>query len=100
MGNVRIGSRVAGLQWGGMFPAWRGDGLELFYVAPSGRMMAGTVRRGPDGIKTDSPRSLFPYPPQSYDVSADGQRFLLSEPSTAAPAPLTVAVNWQSALKR
>jgi hypothetical protein len=37
-----------------------------------------------------------------YAVTADGRRFLIIteiEPSASAPAPITVVVNWQAALK-
>ena len=43
-------------------------------------------------------------PDYPYDVIPDGQRFLISAPlgsdASANPAPLTVILNWPSALKR
>jgi hypothetical protein len=40
--------------------------------------------------------------PSPYDVTADGQRFLMLLPPGGAPgaAPLTVVVNWQAGLKQ
>jgi hypothetical protein len=36
-----------------------------------------------------------------YDVSADGQRFLVNAPvENAGPAPITVVVNWTAGLKK
>jgi hypothetical protein len=36
-----------------------------------------------------------------YDVTSDGQRFLLLEPPESATAPpITVTTNWQSLLRR
>jgi len=40
-------------------------------------------------------------PQRRYDVSADGQRFLMNIPVGGVTlAPITVIVNWQSALER
>jgi hypothetical protein len=40
----------------------------------------------------------------SYDVTADGKRFLVNSvstiPESLAAAPITVVVNWLAALKR
>ena len=35
-----------------------------------------------------------------FDVAADGQRFLMIVPSTDAPQPVNVILNWQSLLKK
>jgi hypothetical protein len=35
-----------------------------------------------------------------YDVSADGQRFLINTLVDAASAPITLVVNWTAALKK
>ena len=40
------------------------------------------------------------YAPYSYDVSADGQRFLLLVPPEDSSVPITVVLNWTSALNR
>ena len=60
---------------GGAFPRWRRDGKELFYVAPRNQLMSVQVP------ETSAPRILFTAKmafSQFYDVSADGQRFLIS----------------------
>jgi hypothetical protein len=39
--------------------------------------------------------------PDRYDVSADGQRFLINSVAQETnPTPMTVIVNWAAALKR
>jgi eukaryotic-like serine/threonine-protein kinase len=103
---------------GGREPRWRGDGAELYYMEPAGTLMA--VDIGVDGDRLDPgpPQPLFdlgfPLPPPNaapnyfYDVTADGQRFLINEPvsSPAAaatgpqgpPPTLTVIVNWAAPL--
>jgi dipeptidyl aminopeptidase/acylaminoacyl peptidase len=70
---------------GGMQPRWRRDGKELFYLAPDRKLMAVTVTAGAT-FEVDSPRPLFQTTlepaafRQTYDVSADGNRFLLNTP--------------------
>jgi len=85
---------------GGIGPRWRGDGKELFYHAADGKLMAVPVKGGVS-FEVSMPAPLFefraggnivtPY----YDVTRDGQRFLLSTIVESEPnAPLTVVVNW------
>ena len=51
---------------GGMFPRWRGDGKELFYVAADGTMMSIPVRESANGetLEPGAPTKLFRY--QAY----------------------------------
>jgi Tol biopolymer transport system component/DNA-binding winged helix-turn-helix (wHTH) protein len=95
----------------GRRPRWRSDGKELFYLAQSNRfaqsirMMAAGIGMKADSVEIDTPRELFPISvdlgtSSPYDVTPDGQRFLVEEPSTTARvAPLTVVTNWQAELK-
>jgi len=91
---------------GGIGPQWRGDGKELYYHGPDGKLMAAPVTSG-TSLEVGTPVALFefraggnlitPY----YSVTRDGQRFLLSTiVETEAAAPLTVVVNWTAELKR
>jgi Tol biopolymer transport system component len=90
---------------GGMQPRWRRDSHELFYLAADGTMMAAEIAaHGPP--MSGMPRALFqtrlspsPNVPQ-YDVSGDGERFLVIEPARAGGEPLTFLLNWPSALGR
>jgi len=92
---------------GGEEPRWRRDGRELFYVSGEGTMMAAPVSTGA-GFEAGPPVPLFQTHPRepisvmdafSYDVAADGQRFLINtrvdEPQAA---PLSVILNWNSDL--
>jgi hypothetical protein len=103
---------------GGMNPRWRADGKELFYLAPNGDLMAVDVDTTGDVFTSAAPRVLFatgiPQPDRDapwdyfFDVTADGQKFLLNEPVPGAskpPAqpdvrelPLHVIVNWSAGL--
>jgi eukaryotic-like serine/threonine-protein kinase len=94
---------------GGQEPRWRQDGKELFYLSAEGKMMAAAVTWG-TSFEAGSPVALFQtYPRQpvsasdvfSYDVSGDGQRFLiLSKVDEANPAPLSVLLNWTSEMEK
>jgi Tol biopolymer transport system component len=104
---------------GGYDPRWRADGRELYYVSPEGDVMAVEVQPG-EAFETAAPQKLFstgiaitydtspgPFYETFYNVSADGERFLIAEPLPAQAAPnavsspdepLHVIVNWTSGL--
>lgn len=95
---------------GGASPRWRGDGKELFYRSrEQGNMMAVKVDESGVAISLGNPRTLFPLGNisilssvnSSFDVTPDGQRFLivtLNQPPR--PVPLTVVTNWDAELKK
>ena len=100
---------------GGEQARWRGDGKELFYVAPDGKMMAVTVKAAAGSKLTfEKPTTLFDSHIAglnityfNYDVTADGKRFLVATTGAAADPssptgvpPLTVLVNWNRELKK
>ncbi len=108
----------AGGQWlvsqgGGAHPRWRRDGKELYYISADSKLMAVDVTLSPT-FKAGIPKALFAAPilggasdlgTTRYDVSADGQRFLImavaSEVNAAIQAPaITVLLNWEAALKK
>jgi hypothetical protein len=92
---------------GGTEPKWREDGKELFYLAPDRKLMSVAVRTT-RGFAADVARPLFDTTlsgtttavvgQYQYDVTADGQRFLLIQPVGSASAPMTVVVNWTAIL--
>ena len=99
------GERIRISDGGGGLPRWRQDGKELFYLSLDGQLMAVGVKLGP-APELGIPKVLFQTPIRSvqatidhYDVSPDGQRFVVISPATDA-APLTVIVNWQEELKK
>ena len=86
---------------GGRFPCWRRDGRELYYVTPTGSLMAVSVNPGPKW-EAGVPRPLFRVEPeiQNYDVTPDGTRFLVCLPlEKSRESPLRVIVNWPATLK-
>jgi eukaryotic-like serine/threonine-protein kinase len=121
---------------GGVWPRWRGDGRELYFVsAPS--MWAAEIHVTGSSLQAGVPQSLFTLGADPslaaghvasyhrYAVSADGQRFLLSQPSGGvttsggladqiasiadgggtgivgiSPNGVTIVVNWAQLLTR
>ncbi len=88
---------------GGSQPVWRRDGTELFFVAPDAKLMAMTVTPGERWVPAN-PRALFatrmrplyaPYP-HTYDVSPDGQRFLMREVRPGTGPVISIVTNWQT----
>jgi Tol biopolymer transport system component len=91
---------------GGAVPWWRGDGKELFYLTPDGKMMSIAVT--PGATRTfGAPTPLFQTPLRNpkphldeYAVAADGQRFLILVPTPdAVPIPATVILDWMALLR-
>jgi eukaryotic-like serine/threonine-protein kinase len=86
---------------GGTQPRWRGDGRELFYVSEDRKVMSVEVRAGAE-LEIGTPRPLFQTrilpiveARNHYDVSADGQRFLVnSRRPEDAMLPINVVVGW------
>jgi len=95
---------------GGDEPRWRGDGKELFYHEPDGKLMAVNVTSGSgdESFQMGAPHELFTHTNigessivYRYDVSADGKRFLLQERmSSVTDVPATVVVNWEAGMSK
>jgi eukaryotic-like serine/threonine-protein kinase len=87
---------------GGSYPRWRADGREIFYEL-NGTLMAAEVSIRGGSIEVGAIRSLgipVTWPHYRYDVSADGQRFLVATPrEQKSQAPLTLVQNWKALLK-
>jgi serine/threonine-protein kinase len=115
---VRPYPAVSSAQWqvttgGGTRPLWMPRGQELMYIAPNGAVMSVAVSPRAAWEPT-TPRLLVkegyftnPLDPiRTYDVSPDGQRFLLIKPDAssqqagAASSSLIVVLNWVEELER
>jgi serine/threonine protein kinase len=83
---------------GGAWPRWRGDGREIIYENLAGTLIGIGVEARGDGLAFSEPEELFQHKVsqgRSWDVTADGERFLLVEPEQDHdPQPITVVVNW------
>jgi len=90
---------------GGVCPVWRGDGKEIFYR--NGRkIMAAEIRLDPE-FESGTPKILFETAPPTladdtlFDVSRDGERFVLSTPSDSQYfSSVTVVLNWMTGIPR
>jgi hypothetical protein len=89
---------------GGKLPRWRGDGKELFYVANDNSLMS-VAMPGPTLASMGSPKVLFAtnlVTPlggnQIYDVTGDGQRFLMIERGSNVSSSIEMVLNWSSLL--
>ena len=101
--------RESGATWrvsnrGGQTPAWKGDGREIYYLAPDGMLMAARVT-GAAPFQTEAPAPLFKiavpeFIDPQFDVFADGQRFLVNQQISSKEEPINVLVNWAAALKK
>jgi hypothetical protein len=91
---------------GGRLPRWRADGRELFFQTPDGRIMSAAVTPGAT-LRIETPRALFHAAAwsrqlffdggTSYDVSGDGQRFVLRMTPVGNAAVLVQ--NWRAKLR-
>ena len=91
----------------GAQPVWSPDGTELFYRSGD-QMMTVSVETEPT-FRAGRPEVLFegkyvnsrinPWNPY-YDISADGQRFLMIKDVEGRTGQINVIVNWSEELKR
>jgi eukaryotic-like serine/threonine-protein kinase len=106
---------MAGGKWqistgGGEQPRWRRDGKELFYLNEN-VVMAAEVNSTGAAIQVGAVRRLFEVRRRTggyrgfgiggaYDVTPDGQRFLVNAvEQPAVPPPITVITNWMATLR-
>jgi Tol biopolymer transport system component len=90
---------------GGGLVRWTRGGKELIYAETDGSLMSVEVTSTGSTFQTSTPQRLFKSPATgSWDVSANGQRFLIAVPviSDAAHAsfPIHVVMNWTGLMKR
>jgi dipeptidyl aminopeptidase/acylaminoacyl peptidase len=93
---------------GGTEPQWRDDGRELFFLRLDRMMMAVPVSLHPT-FKAEEPKPLFetrvPILANAfrwhYDVSADGERFLVNTaPASVRPPAIHIVLDWRALLPR
>ena len=114
---VRPFPKVDGGHWqvsasGGTRPAWARNGRELFYVDGSNRLTVVPVQTAGLMFTQGNPTKLLETPyyignnGRTYDVSPDGQRFLMikneastDQSSTSTPASMVVIEHWVEELK-
>ncbi len=90
---------------GGSRPRWRQDGKGLFYLGNDNKIYAAEIKLNSTTAEVGSVVPLFQTNAfvggfrDGYDVSADGQRFLVSELEQQT-APVTVVLKWPGEIKK
>lgn len=93
---------------GGRMPVWRRDGTELYFIATDSQLMAVSVKAVGTELEFSTPKALFAVRVldfrnafHEFDISPDGQRFLIGTllGETKAPPP-TVILNWPALVKK
>src|SRR5688572_7958171 len=106
MADKRIGSSFAHYRIistaGGRSPRWNGNGKELFYLSSDKKLMSVLVKAGMTTFEAGVPTVLFKVDSiteDDYDVTADGQRFLINNSVAGGQSsPFTVVLNWTADL--
>ncbi len=91
---------------GGRAPRWSADGRQLFFEAPDGGILSASVTPAAD-LRVATPQLLFHAPGWTrplffdtgtpYDVSPDGQRFIVRQ--TASSTDAVLVQNWRAKLE-
>jgi Tol biopolymer transport system component len=87
---------------GGWTPMWSRNSRELFYRSANEFLVSNiAVRPAGAAFAFTKPKALFPFGylfagTRTYDISADGRKFLMVKPSVkqVAPTTITVVTNW------
>jgi Tol biopolymer transport system component len=110
--DARAGEATRVSTSGGIQPGWGRNGRELFYVNVSrgtsaAEMMTVPVQGDGKTFESGVAVSLFEVPMaptqligRDYDVSPDGQRFVVGTVVGAPATPVTIVLNWPAALKK
>jgi serine/threonine-protein kinase len=84
---------------------WRKNGRELYYLGSDGRVYAVPLAFGAGRVRAEQPEPLFTIDAEaraaihsvvSFDVSADGSRFVIPSMTPGASSALVVLRDWES----
>lgn len=94
---------------GGEQPRWRRDGKEIYFLSADAKLMAASVDTKTE-FESGTPTVLFQTDPRervattevtTYDLSRDGQRFLVNTNyNNGSEHPISLVLNWQSEMKK
>jgi Tol biopolymer transport system component len=101
---------------GGVYPRWRRDGREIYYVDPDNRLVAVPIQAAANARTVDVgvPAPLFSTrlavganifttginSRTQYAVAADGRFLMNVQADDTAASPITIVQNWTAALKK
>jgi hypothetical protein len=88
----------------GAYPAWSGNGRELFFKDLTDTIFVCSVTPKGLEIEVGTPQRLFhaasPGIGVSFDVTSDGKRLLINHSEEEAQVPLQLVTNWPAEVKR
>jgi serine/threonine-protein kinase len=104
--SLRVtGERFLISRQGGQCLRWRKNGKELYYLGSDGRVYAVTLDLRSGAVRAGQPEPLFTIDPEaratnhsvvSFDVSADGSRFVIPAMTPGESSALVVLHDWES----
>jgi eukaryotic-like serine/threonine-protein kinase len=89
---------------GGTLPVWGHDGKEMYYIGLDAHLYAVSTNPRVGGFEVGNfqqlfeVRNVFPLG-DPYDVTPDGQRFMVLTQPDVSPSPMTLVLNWTADLK-
>ncbi len=86
----------------GGYPLWRQDGEELYYVTPTGSLIAVQIQTDGEVFKHDTGAPLFQSSweqGKAISLLPNGERFFLSEVKSGSNARVVITLNWQRLLR-
>ena len=104
--SLRVtGERFLISHQGGQCIRWRKNGKELYYLASDGRVYAVRLDLRPGAVRAGQPEPLFTIDAEaratnhsvvSFDVSADGSRFVIPAMTPGESSAVAVLRDWES----
>jgi eukaryotic-like serine/threonine-protein kinase len=95
---------LIGFGGAGGAPRWRQDGREIFYVSPDRQLVATEISIANDTLDVGMTHPLFDMLTelrQSFEVSADAQRFLsLGTTEEKTPTSITLIQHWPTGIRK
>jgi serine/threonine protein kinase/Tol biopolymer transport system component len=103
---LATGRRTQITHEGGTQPRWSADAKKLFYWAVPGGVNVVDLSFDASGLHAGKPRSIVQAPVLGltdfrthYDVTRDGQRFLVRQPAGSPRPAVSIILNWTQRLK-
>jgi eukaryotic-like serine/threonine-protein kinase len=88
---------------GGCVPRWRKDGKELSYLSADNEIMSAEVKTSGVNFEVGEVKPLFETRVYryngGYDVTADGQKFIVAYEAGQPNAVITLVENWDAGMK-
>lgn len=99
------GAKISVSAGNGSWPLRRRDGKEIFYLTSDGQLMAAEVAVRGGTLEVGRVQKLLggvvvANRDRTYDVSADGRRFLVVSDDVSNARPLTLVQNWTASLHK